>query len=370
VRTPLCDVVGIEVPIVLAPMGGAVTPELAAAVSNAGGLGLLPLSWASPEEIASVVEQTRELTGRPFGGNFGLEWDQRERLAAALEAGVRVVSFFWGDASGLIDETHDAGALVSVTVGTAEEGRAAAVAGADVVVAQGWEAGGHVWGTVSTLALVPRVVDTVAPLPVVAAGGVADGRGLAAVLALRSRGYDAEAPDLPFDDPTASYEERALPAITALKRRWLSSVTRSDPPRQRLWPTVIRPCSSICVRDSGPLERPRTPRRSFGTDSPFPLLRPLTAFFPSCSRRSPRSLTARMRLDLGVEAFQSGDEDVLSEEGGDLDCRLDTVVVARAAEDVDGAKNPGLAHDRRPVSSTATAGPDSPGPGEGSPVTF
>jgi nitronate monooxygenase len=188
VRTPLCDLVGIEVPIVLAPMGGAVTPELAAAVSNAGGLGLLPLSWASPEEIASVAEQTRQLTGRPFGANLGLEWDQRERLAAALEAGVRVVSFFWGDASGLIDETHDAGALVFVTVGTAEEGRAAAVAGADVVVAQGWEAGGHVWGTVSTLALVPRVVDAVAPLPVVAAGGIADGRGLAAVLALGAAG--------------------------------------------------------------------------------------------------------------------------------------------------------------------------------------
>src|SRR4051794_22324306 len=169
-------------------MGGAVTPELAAAVSNAGGLGLLPLSWASPEEIASVAERTRQLTGRPFGANLGLEWDQRERLAAALEAGVRVVSLFWRGASGLIDETHDAGALVFVTVGTAQEGRAAAVAGADVVVAQGGEAGGHGGGTVSPPALVPRVVDAVPPLPVVAAGGIADGRGLAAVLALGAAG--------------------------------------------------------------------------------------------------------------------------------------------------------------------------------------
>ena len=78
--------------------------------------------------------------------------------------------------------------MVFVTVGTAEEGRAAAAAGADVIVAQGWEAGGHVWGTVSTLALVPRVVDAVAPVPVVAAGGIADGRGLAAVLALGAAG--------------------------------------------------------------------------------------------------------------------------------------------------------------------------------------
>src|SRR5436190_21803678 len=169
-------------------MGGAVTPRLAAAVSNAGGLGILPLSWASPDEIASVVEETRQLTERPLGVNLGLEWDQRERLAAALAAGVRIVSFFWGDASGVIGEARDAGALVFVTVGTAGEGRAAAAAGADVVVAQGWEAGGHVWGTVSTLALVPRVVDAVAPVPVVAAGGIADGRGLAAVLALGAAG--------------------------------------------------------------------------------------------------------------------------------------------------------------------------------------
>ena len=187
-RTALCDLVGIEVPVVLAPMGGAVTPALAAAVSNAGGLGMLPLSWTPPEEIATVVGETRRLTDRPVGVNFGLAWDQRERLAAALAAGVRVVSFFWGDAADLIVDAHGADAVVFVTVGTAEEGRAAAAAGADVIVAQGWEAGGHVWGTVSTLALVPRVVDVVAPVPVVAAGGIADGRGLAAVLALGAAG--------------------------------------------------------------------------------------------------------------------------------------------------------------------------------------
>jgi NAD(P)H-dependent flavin oxidoreductase YrpB (nitropropane dioxygenase family) len=188
VRTPLCDLVGIEAPVVLAPMGGAVTPTLAAAVSNAGGLGMLPLTWTSPEEIGTVVDETRQRTKRPFGVNLGLALDQRERLASALAAGVRVVSFFWGDAGDVIGETRDAGAVVFVTVGTAEEGRVAAAAGADVVVAQGWEAGGHVWGTVSTLALVPPVVDAVAPIPVVAAGGIADGRGLAAVLALGAAG--------------------------------------------------------------------------------------------------------------------------------------------------------------------------------------
>jgi len=169
-------------------MGGAVTPTLAAAVSNAGGLGMLPLTWTSPDEIATVVDETRQQTERPFGVNLGLAWDQHERLAAVLAAGARIVSFFWGDATGIIGEARGAGAIVLVTVGTAEEGRAAAAAGADIVVAQGWEAGGHVWGTVSTLALVPRVVDAVTPVPVVAAGGIADGRGLAAVLALGAVG--------------------------------------------------------------------------------------------------------------------------------------------------------------------------------------
>jgi NAD(P)H-dependent flavin oxidoreductase YrpB (nitropropane dioxygenase family) len=184
----LCDLVGIEAPVVLAPMGGAVTPTLAASVSNAGGLGMLPLSWTSPEEIATVIDETRELTDRPFGVNLGLAWDQRERLEAAIAADVSVVSFFWGDASAVVREARNADVVVFVTVGTSEEARAAAAAGADVVVAQGWEAGGHVWGTVSTLALVPRVVDAVAPVPVVAAGGIADGRGLAAVLALGAAG--------------------------------------------------------------------------------------------------------------------------------------------------------------------------------------
>jgi NAD(P)H-dependent flavin oxidoreductase YrpB (nitropropane dioxygenase family) len=188
VRTPLCDLVGIDVPVVLAPMGGAVTAELAAAVSNAGALGMLPLTWSTESEVATVIDEMRLRTKRPFGINLGLAWDQRARLASALEAGAPIVSFFWGDATDVIGEARHAGAVVFVTVGTAEEGRAAAAAGADAVVAQGWEAGGHVWGTISTLALVPRVVDAVAPVPVIAAGGIADGRGLAAVLALGAAG--------------------------------------------------------------------------------------------------------------------------------------------------------------------------------------
>jgi NAD(P)H-dependent flavin oxidoreductase YrpB (nitropropane dioxygenase family) len=188
VRTALTELLGIEAPIVLAPMGGAVTPELAAAVSNAGGLGTLPLSWSTPDEVRSHVAETAALTDRPFGVNLIREWDQRERLAVAVDAGAPVISLFWGDAAGLVQEAHDEGAIVFVSVASAAEAAHAAAAGADVVVAQGWEAGGHVRGTVTTLALVPRVVDAVDPVPVVAAGGIADGRGLAAVLALGAAG--------------------------------------------------------------------------------------------------------------------------------------------------------------------------------------
>ena len=94
------------------------------------------------------------------------------------------MSLFWGDPAGYVEQVHDANGVVLHTVGSAEEARRAVASGVDVVVAQGWEAGGHVWGQVATLPLVPAVVDAVAPVPVIAAGGIGDARGVAAVLAL------------------------------------------------------------------------------------------------------------------------------------------------------------------------------------------
>jgi nitronate monooxygenase len=187
-RTALTELLGIEVPVVLAPMGGAGNPGLTAAVSNAGGLGMMPLSWSTPDEVRETVREISSLTHRPFGVNLVREWDQQERLAAALDAGARVVSLFWGEPTGLISVARAGGAVTFVTVSSAEEAVRVAAAGADVIVAQGWEAGGHVQGTVSTLALVPRVVDAVGAVPVVAAGAIADGRGLAAALALGAAG--------------------------------------------------------------------------------------------------------------------------------------------------------------------------------------
>jgi nitronate monooxygenase len=185
-RTPLCDLLGIEHPIVQAPMGGPAVPRLAAAVSNAGALGMLVLGRS--DDAGAPVRELRGLTQRPFAANFVLREDQHERLDAALEAGLAIVSLFWGDPKPYVDRIHDAGALLLHTVGSAEEAKRVVAAGADVVVAQGWDAGGHVWGQIGTLALVPAVVDAVEPTPVIAAGGIGDARGVAAVLALGAQG--------------------------------------------------------------------------------------------------------------------------------------------------------------------------------------
>jgi nitronate monooxygenase len=182
VRTPVCELLGIERPVVQAPVGSAAVPRLAAAVSDAGALGMVALTWTA--DVARVTRETAALTERPFGGNLVLEWDQHRRLDQALEAGLRIVSLTWGDPAPYVDQIHEADALVLHTVGSAQEARRAVDAGVDVIVAQGWEAGGHVWGEVATLPLVPAVVDAVAPVPVIAAGGIGDARGVAAVLAL------------------------------------------------------------------------------------------------------------------------------------------------------------------------------------------
>jgi nitronate monooxygenase len=180
VRTPLCDVLGIEHPIVQAPM--AAIPQLAAAVSSAGALGMLTLTWS--DDVGAVIRETAALTDRPFGGNLILTSDRHRRVDEALAAGLRIVSFMSGDPSGYVAGIHGAGGLVLHTVGSAEEARRSVACGVDVIVAQGWEAGGHVWGGVATLPLVPAVVDAVTPVPVIAAGGIGDARGVAAVLAL------------------------------------------------------------------------------------------------------------------------------------------------------------------------------------------
>jgi nitronate monooxygenase len=187
-KSPLCAKLGIEIPIIQAPLGGAVLPRLAAAVSNAGALGTLPLWYTDVDSLRRTVRETRALTSKPFAVNLNMEFSQEERLEACLEEGVPIISFFWRDPAPLVKRAKSGGAIVLHTIGNAEDARRAVDCGVDVVVAQGWEAGGHIRGTVATLPLVPAVVDAVGETPVVAAGGIADGRGMAAALALGASG--------------------------------------------------------------------------------------------------------------------------------------------------------------------------------------
>ena len=183
--TPLCRRLGITQPIIQAPV--TTLADVIGAVCNAGGLGMLQATWLSAAQTKESLGAIRERTDRPFGANYVVSLmgaDEHANLDLVLETGVPVISTFWGDPAALVPRIHGAGALAMHTVGSAEEARRVVDAGVDVVVAQGVEAGGHVWGEVSTLVLVPAVVDAVPGTPVVAAGGIADGRGLAAVLAL------------------------------------------------------------------------------------------------------------------------------------------------------------------------------------------
>ena len=188
-HTRICKLLGIDVPIFVAPMGPSITsPELAAAVSNAGGLGLISFGGNPPDLLRGLIRRVRQLTSRPFGINMLLEFPVDALVEVCLDERVPVLSFFWGDPSRFVERAHTAGVKVIDQVGSVEAARRSANAGVDVIIAQGVEAGGHIAGNVSTLVLVPRVADAIAPVPVVAAGGIADARGLVAALALGAEG--------------------------------------------------------------------------------------------------------------------------------------------------------------------------------------
>jgi NAD(P)H-dependent flavin oxidoreductase YrpB (nitropropane dioxygenase family) len=191
IRTKFCDLLKIDHPIALGGMGSIYAPALVAAVSSAGGLGAMGCHNLKPEQVRAGMAAIRERTNKPFGVNF-LLFDLREdSFATALELRPPVVAFAWPrpeqDLAPFIARAHDAGSKVTFMAGGVPEARRAVAAGADVIIAQGTEGGGHV-GWQASLPLIPMVVDAVAPVPVLAAGGIADGRGLAAALALGADG--------------------------------------------------------------------------------------------------------------------------------------------------------------------------------------
>jgi len=186
-QTPVCDLLGIQIPIFQAGMSTYTTPELVAAVSNAGGLGIIGGLFRDADELREEILKVRQLTSRPFGVNHVVSQLDSGAIDVTLELRVPVLSLAWGKADEIVRRAHDAGMKVIHQVNTPEEAGRAASDGADVIVAQGAEGGGHV-GAMSTLPLVPQVIDVVNGVPVLAAGGIADGRGLAAVLMLGAQG--------------------------------------------------------------------------------------------------------------------------------------------------------------------------------------
>jgi enoyl-[acyl-carrier protein] reductase II len=189
-RTQLCDLLGIDVPIILAAMGGtASSAEFAAAASNEGALGSIGSLFRTTAAIKRDIDVVKELTNRNYAVNHippTLDMDAFRHTLAARPA---VISFALGDPGDLVRQAHEAGSKVMVQVTTVAQALEAAERGADVVIAQGGEAGGY-GGMVSTMALVPQVVDVVSPVPVVAAGGIFDGRGIAAAFMLGAVGVN------------------------------------------------------------------------------------------------------------------------------------------------------------------------------------
>jgi nitronate monooxygenase len=191
IATPLTEKLGCRYPIISAGMGGPARSELAAAVSSAGGFGLLGMVRESPRLIESEIAAVRQRTNRPFGVNLipGATDPKllADELAACFHAGVSAMCFFWNVDAAAIERAKKAGCLVLYQVGSVEDARLAESAGADVVIVQGVEAGGHVRGQRGLSVLLPEVAEAV-KIPIAASGGIVDGKGLAAALSLGAHG--------------------------------------------------------------------------------------------------------------------------------------------------------------------------------------
>lgn len=191
IHTPLCDMLGCEVPILLAGMGGVARWELAAAVANAGGYAMLGMVREDPDLIEREVVALRAATNRSFAVNVipsATEAGLLDRqIGRCLDLGVREFTFFWDVVPEVVARVKAAGCRVLHQVGTVEAAKAAQDAGADVLITQGVESGGHVHGRIGTFVLLEQVLG-MARVPVVASGGIATGKGLAAALAMGAQG--------------------------------------------------------------------------------------------------------------------------------------------------------------------------------------
>jgi NAD(P)H-dependent flavin oxidoreductase YrpB (nitropropane dioxygenase family) len=213
IRTRLTELLGISCPIVQAAMGYVSGARLAAAVSQAGGLGLIASATMSPAELRSAIREVKDRTGAPFGVNLRADApDARERAGMIIAEKVPVASFALAPRPELISLLRDAGVVTVASVGARRHAEKVAAWGIDAVIATGGEGGGHT-GPVPTSLLVPQVVDAV-DVPVIAAGGFFDGRGLAAALAYGAAGIAMG---------TRFLLTRDSPVAGAVKRVYLAS---------------------------------------------------------------------------------------------------------------------------------------------------
>lgn len=215
-HTRFCELFDIEAPILQAAIWPATAPELVAAVSEAGGLGSIGAIFGSADQVTAQMQEVRELTDRQYVVNHVVPLLDEDAFAATLEAGPAGVSFALGDPGvELVDRVHAAGSKAIHQVHSVGQARAAAAHGVDVLIAQGSEAGGQGMAAgAGAMALVPQVVDAVAPIPVLAAGGVGDGRGLAAALVLGAAGANVGTRFLASREASAdeAWKQRVLEA--------------------------------------------------------------------------------------------------------------------------------------------------------------
>jgi nitronate monooxygenase/enoyl-[acyl-carrier protein] reductase II len=236
-RTRFTELVGVEHPVASAGMGGGGTSgELVGAVSAAGGLGVIGASFLSADDTVDIVRRARELTAKPLGINLLLHASD-DRVDEILTHEPEVFSTAWPrddqDLAAIFARAHDRGCRVMHMVPLAEDAVTAAEAGADVIVAQGFEGGGHI-GEIASTVIVRQVVKEVAPLPVLAAGGFVDGAGLAAALALGADGVLLGTRFLATDE--APVEQSYKDAIVASDGNDTVATTLSDSLSGRDWP--------------------------------------------------------------------------------------------------------------------------------------
>jgi enoyl-[acyl-carrier protein] reductase II len=296
-RTPVCDLLDMKVPIMQAAIWPATAPKLVAAVSEAGGLGSIGSIFESAESVQRQIARVREITPRPFAVNHVVPLLDEAAFRATLEAKPTVVSFALGYPGDLVERAHDAGAKVIHQIHTVAQARKEAELGVDVIIAQGSEAGGQGMALgVGAMALLPQVADAVDPIPVLAAGGEADGRGLAAALVLGAQGANVGTRFLASEE--ASAEEGW--------KRTILQTESEDVVRFEAWEGIFPPagvaptrrCRACCVRPSSRSgwDAPKRPggkrsgcgmrcsRRSGGA--------PPTSWCPSAGRRQVWSTTS------------------------------------------------------------------------------